>query len=50
MKASDVKMQNIKDGWHEFAIKNIWKYIENDLVFQEYLPWEEMKEGRYPDK
>ena len=43
-------MQNIKEGWHEFAIKNIWRFIENDLVFQEYLPWEEMKEGRYPDK
>jgi hypothetical protein len=50
VKASDIKMQNIKEGWHEFAIKNIWKFIENDLVFQEYLPWEEMKEGRYPDK
>ena len=43
-------MQNIKEGWHEFAIKNIWKFIEQDQLLQEYLPWEEMKEGRYPDK
>jgi hypothetical protein len=43
-------MQNIKEGWNEFAIKTIWKFIENDQVFQEYLPWEEMKEGRFPDK
>jgi hypothetical protein len=36
-------MQNIKEGWDEFAIKNIWKYIEQDNELQEYLPWEEMK-------
>ena len=50
LKSSDVKMQNIKEGWHEFAIKNIWKFIEQDQLLQEYLPWEEMKECRFPDK
>ena len=43
-------MQNIKEGWNEFAIKNIWQYIKDDLQLQEYLSWEEMKEGRFPDK
>lgn len=40
VKTSDVMMQNIKEGWHEFAIKNIWKFIKQDKLQQEYLPWE----------
>ena len=45
-----ILIQNIRSGWKEFAVKNIWKYIKDDQDLKDYLPWEEMLNSRFPDK
>ena len=40
----------IRCGWNEFALKNIIHLISDDIKLHQYLPWEEMLEGRYPNK
>jgi hypothetical protein len=41
---------NIKDSWHELAVKNVWHHLKNDQQVRRYLPAEDMDLGKYPDK
>ena len=41
---------NIKDTWHEFAVKNVWDELKGDQELRKYLPTQEMDLGKYPDR
>ena len=41
---------NIKDSWHELAVKNVWHHLKQDQQVRKYLPADEMDLGKYPDK
>ena len=41
---------NIKDSWHELAVKNVWPHLKHDQQVRKYLPAEEMDLGKFPDK
>ena len=45
-------MQNgpIHKNYSEFSVKNVWPLVSNHAGLCEYLPDDEMNEGRYPDK
>ena len=32
------------------AVKNVYPFVKDDPVLKEYLPTDEMDEGRYPNK
>jgi hypothetical protein len=40
----------IKEGWHEFSVKNVFHLIKDDMTLAQYLPIEEMSLGRWVDK
>ena len=40
----------IKKGWNEFAMKNIMHLIKDDEMLQQYLPFEDMLQNRFPNK
>jgi len=40
----------IKKGWSEFAVKNVFNLILTDEILKEYLPFDEMKQNRLPNK
>ena len=35
---------------NDWSVKNVWPLIKNNLLVCQYLPSEEMNEGRFPDK
>ena len=41
---------NIKDTWHEFAVKNVWDELKGDQELRKYLPTQEMDLGKHPDR
>lgn len=46
-------MQNhwvIKEGWHEFLVKNVFHLIKDDMTLAQYLPIEEMSLCRSVEK
>jgi hypothetical protein len=40
----------IAKQWPEFAVKNVWPKIENDIALHLYLPVDEMRKGVFPDR
>ena len=40
----------INRNWNDFAVKHVWPMVKHNKVIIEYLPHDEMNEGRYPDK
>jgi len=40
----------IKQGWNEFSLKNVYPLIKSDKIFESYLPFSEMEQGKWVDK
>ena len=45
-----VKDHNIHHNWPEFATKHCYPLVKNNRKVLEYLPDDEMDQGRHPDK
>ena len=43
-------MKKVNDHWNDWSVKNVWSLIRSNTEVCEYLPTEEMNEGRFPDK
>ena len=43
-------MRRVKDHWDDWAVKNVWPQIKFNKLIREYLPYQEMLQGRFPDK
>ena len=43
-------MRRVKDHWDDWAVKNVWPQIKFNKLIREYLPYNEMLQGRFPDK
>ena len=45
-----MKLRKVNDHWNDWAVKNVWPLVKDNKQVCEYLPSDEMNEGRYPDK
>ena len=45
-----VKLRKVDDHWNDWSVKNVWPLVCSNVEMCQYLPSEEMAEGRFPDK
>ena len=38
------------DHWNDWSVKNVWPLVKSNSLVCQYLPSEEIHEGRFPDK
>ena len=50
LKTHEVKVRNFNPNYAEYAVKNVWHLVRNAEEIQEYMPLDEMRLGRFPDK
>ena len=50
IKTHEIKMRRTEKYWGEFAVKNVYHLFKDNEAVQEYLPMDEMDQGRYPDR
>ena len=50
LERDQIKHGWIHSYWPEFSVKNVWPLVKSSRELTQYLPSDEMNEGRYPNK